>query len=135
MPDLDVSDAFDPSFWDTLTVDRRTETEDNHGRTVETTVNYPFDAVVTATSPDDLQRVPEDEYMNKTITVYTQFRLRGPGPGISPDIVHWHGTSFIVRAIDDFTGYGEGFLAAVCVAIETNQPTVSDTDPGSQPVI
>ena len=134
MPDLDVSDAFDPSFWDQLTVDRRTEVEDDHGRTQETVVSYPFQGVVTATSPDDLTRVPEEEYMSKTITVYTQFRLRGPGPGISPDIVHWHGTSFIVRALDDFSGYGEGFIAAVCVAIETNQPTNPDPVPGG-PVI
>jgi galactose-6-phosphate isomerase len=124
MPTLDVSDAFDPSFFDDMIVERITETVDVHGRTHQTTVTDEFEGVVTATSPDDLIRVPEAEYMNKTITIFTQYRLRGPGEGYDADVVQWHGSRFIVRAVDDFSGYGEGFVSAVCMALSPTNPVV-----------
>lgn len=125
MPTLDLSDAFDPSFLDDLIVERSTESVDIHGRTHASTTLVTIEGVVTATSPDDLVRVPEAEYMNKTITIYTQYRLRGPSEGIDSDVIQWHGSRFIVRAVDDFSGYGEGFVQAVCMALGPNNSTVA----------
>lgn len=123
MPSLDVSDAFAPEMMDDLQAERRTQTIDRFGRASEVVVINDFAGVVTATSPDDLVRVPEEELQNKAISVTTQYRLQGPTAGFAGDIVHWHGSRFLVRDIEDYSGYGEGFVHAICVAIDaTDQP-------------
>lgn len=123
MPLLDVNDAFDPLMMeDQLAVERRVSTIDNHGRVVSTTTVIPFAGVVAATSPDDLVRIPEQEMMNKSITVITPFRLQGPTPSSEGDVVQWGGSRFIVRALDDFSHYGAGFVQAICASMESEDP-------------
>lgn len=117
----DVNDAFDPSFLDNILVNRFDETVDNHGRVITTITQLATQAVVLAASPNDLQRLPEEEFMTKAITLYTPFRLQGPAdPGTGdrqkPDEVLWHGSSFVIRLIDDYTNYGRGFVHAVATS-------------------
>jgi hypothetical protein len=126
MPTLDVNDAFDPSFIDLITVYRITQTIDKNGRVVRfrraiTNVQ----AVVTATSPDDLQRLPDYEMMNKSISVYCPaFRLQGPvrsDNGVlqtQPDEIYWHGSTFVVHSMQDFSGFGRGFTSAIAVSLD-----------------
>lgn len=122
MPTHDVSDAFDPSFFDQISVTRLTETIDQHGRVIRTPQQLTALAVVVPTSPSDLARLPDEEYMNKAITIYSQFRLQGPvkvaGTRTHPDQVLWHGSTFVVRLLDDYSGYGRGFLMAIATSIE-----------------
>lgn len=124
MPLLDVSDAFDASFWDELVVKRTTETINARGRTTDTVTTDQFLGVVTAVSPYDLQVLPETERMNKAIQIYTQYRLQGAGDGHDPDIVHWHGTDFRVVQLEDFTGYGVGFIVVIAVAMSSTHSTL-----------
>jgi hypothetical protein len=123
-PTLDVSDGFDPSFYDELTVTRTTETINIHGRTAQVATTENFIGVVTPASPSDLERLPEAERMKKAISVYTQYRLRGVGPGYDADIIHWHGTPYQVSNLNDYSGYGVGFISVTAVAMSNIHRTV-----------
>jgi hypothetical protein len=57
MPTLDVSDAFDPSFDDDITVVRQTSIVDQHGWSQVTTRAFSIKAVVVAASPNYLCRL------------------------------------------------------------------------------
>lgn len=124
MPTLDVNDAFDPSFLDTIFVDRIIQTVSAAGRVVRSKQRYTVQAVVTPSSPNDLQRVPEEAYMNKAITIYSPvFRLQGPtrdpvtGNDTDADEVTWHGSTFVVTSNDDFAGFGRGYTSYIAVSI------------------
>ena len=140
MPTLDVNDAFDPSFIDTITVMRITQTVDMNGRVVRfKTPYYNVSAVVTATGPDDLQRLESYEMMNKSISVYCpEFRLQGPvrdpGNGIEqtqPDEIIWHGSTFVIVSMQDYSGYGRGFTSCVAVSIDAvDAPPIGGSVPG-----
>jgi hypothetical protein len=130
MPTLDVNDAFDPSFLDIILVDRITQVIDQYGRVHRTKRRYQVNAVVTATGPDDLQRIPEYEMMNKSISVYCpDFRLQGPvRPNAGtvaqlnqtqPDEIIWHDSTFVVHSAQDYSGYGRGFTSAIAISIDS----------------
>ena len=129
MPTLDVSEAFDPSFMDEFVVLRRVQGVSAYGRTTVSTKQFTVIGVVVPSSPNDLQRLPEAQYMNKAITIYTQWKLQGPSPGYQPDQVMWHGSSFLVRALDDYSGWGRGFLQAICLSIDAIDPAPYMPDP------
>jgi len=127
MPTLDVNDAFDPSFWDNIVVIRRIVTIDQHGRARVTEKPISARAVVIAASPNDLQRLPEAEWMNKAIQITTPFRLQGPsidevGTVTHPDHILWHGSIYVIRIFDDYAGYGRGFTHAIAVSINAVDP-------------
>jgi len=128
MPYHDVNDAFDPSFWDNIQVVRRVITVDQHGRNTTTETPITTRAVVTAAGPNDLQRLPEEEYFNKAIEVYSPFRFQGTSTDelgnvvTHPDHILWHGSVYVVRALDDYAGYGRGFVHVVAVSINAVDP-------------
>jgi hypothetical protein len=124
----DCNDAFDPSFFDPVLVNRLDETVDSAGRVQTVTTQISTVAVVLATSPNDLQRLPEEEYMLKSISLYSPFRFQGPaedpvsGARQKPDHVIWHGSTYVVRLLDDYTPYGRGFTHAVAVSVDAVDP-------------
>ena len=126
-PTLDVNDAFDPSFIDIITVFRISQTIDKNGRVIRfRRAITGVAAVVTATSPADLQRLPDYELMNKSISVYCpDFRLQGPvrnGNGVlqtQPDEIAWHGSTFVVISMMDYSGFGRGFTSAIAASIDS----------------
>jgi galactose-6-phosphate isomerase len=127
VPTLDLSDAFDPEFIDDFVVIRLTETINTHGRNDLTEKAMSAQGVVVPTSPDDLNRLPEGSYMGKSITIITQFRIQGPakdevGAITQPDEILWHGSRFVVRMLDDYSGFGAGFVSAVAVSIDSVDP-------------
>jgi hypothetical protein len=122
MADLDLSDAFDPSFLDDFVIVRQTETVNASGRAVILETNIDATGVIGPTSPDDLQRLPEGEYTNKAITIVSQTRIQGSSPGRKPDEILWHGSRYIVSALDDLTQYGTGFVQAIAVSIDPLDP-------------
>lgn len=126
MPTLDVNDAFDPSFMDSITVVRRIQQISNKGRVMLSETARTVAAVVIAASPNDLQRLPDYEMMNKAIRITSpQFRLQGPvvdelGNQTLPDQVLWHGSMYVVTSLDDYSNYGRGFTSVI--AISMTQP-------------
>ena len=141
MPTHDVSDAWDQSFLDDVTVVRQNSVVDQGGWVQVTTRTFSIKAVVTAASPNDLQRVPEEEYMNKAISVAAiadqnkdgSAVLQGPTDVTLPDELIWHGSKFIVRSVDDYSNYGRGFIQVTAVSIQAVDPPPSNPSVQASP--
>ncbi len=52
------------------------------------------------------------------LCVVTKFRLRGPTPGYQPDIIVWYGNEFIVKQLDPYPQYGQGFMQAIVGSVK-----------------
>jgi len=129
MPTLDVGDAFDASFMDDVTVIRHHTSINDKGRRTDNAVGFSIKAVVTASTPADLQMLPDIEYMNKAISVCApsdQFSdkapLQGPSEFTAADELLWHGSSYVVMSIQDYSGYGRGFIQATAVSMSQPDP-------------
>jgi hypothetical protein len=122
MPTHDVSEAFDPSFLDNFTIIRRVQHVNQYGRVEIVEGRWTGVGVVVASSPNDLQRLPEMQYFNKAVTIYTQWKLQGPAPNMQPDEIIWHGSQYLVRSLEDYSGYGRGFISCVCLSIDSVDP-------------
>lgn len=126
---LDVSDAFCEEFLDTFTLHRRLEQVTSHGRPqVTETVTANQLGVITAASPNDLQRWPEADISLKSITITTQVRLQLASPGIVPpdpvgskykaDIIEWGGNYYQVGLVEDYSRYAVGYLWCIAQTID-----------------
>jgi len=140
MPLLDVTEAFDPLFMDTCTVYRILETIGQNGRVFRTsTPNYGVQAVIVPSSPQDRQRLPDYQLMQKSITLYSySFRFQGPAidpvtgtKTTHPDEIDWHGSRFVVRHLEDYSGYGQGFVMAIAESIQAIDGAPIPTPMGS----
>lgn len=121
MPSLDLSDAYlEPSFLDTITVVRRAQNNDTNGRVQTTNAYFSTYANIDAASPDQLERLPEQEYQGKTLSIVTKFRLRGASAqgtqSYQPDIILYEGDSYVVSLIDDYSRYGPGWIQAIATS-------------------
>lgn len=106
---------------DQFTVLRRTEVIPYTGRVAipaqfTTFPNIP--GTVGPTSPNDLARIPDLDLSLSTLTVVTTFRLRGPAPGFLPDWIVWHGDTYQVRSLNDYSAYGGGYVQAVVQMVD-----------------
>ncbi len=122
---LDVSEILtDPDMVDIFNVRRRMETVDIHGRsTVSETVFPQVIGVVTAISPSDLDRRDDYEAMSRSISVVCKFRLHGETTGNQPDIVVWRGSNYLVRHVDPYPQFGNGFFQAECSSMDKTDPS------------
>ena len=123
---------------DSFTVLRRTEVVDGRGRVVKPPPITTFNKVpgtVGPASPDDLQRLPDLDLSIKTISIVTSFRLQGPSPGMLPDQIIWHGDSYQIAGMLDFSAYGGGFVQGLAqlVDAQTEPPAPFVAAPGSPP--
>lgn len=136
MPLLDVSDlCLDIDLADNFVVTRRTQNINIHGR-LDPSTNTVYSGVVGVVcmaSARDLQVLPEEQRMEKTISIVTKFRLQGPSKvGSStylPDIVTWHGSDYRIVWVDDYTQFGGGEVQALAQSVLFVDPP----PPGSPP--
>ena len=111
----------------TFTVLRRVQVVNTLGESTNpNTQSIPgVPGVVTSATPDDLARHPEIEMTSKAISITTSFPLRSVFSQSSgtnqylPDIVIWNGSNFVVRAVDDYSTYGPGFINAIATGIDS----------------
>jgi hypothetical protein len=117
---LDVSEVLsDPDFCEKVTVRRRQQALDEHGRDYAIETNYlNVSMVITAGSPNDLQRPEDYESFLRSITVVTKFRLRGQVKDFLPDVVVWRGNNFVVDALDPYPQFGNGFYQGYCTSMD-----------------
>src|SRR5258708_3955833 len=110
IPFADLSPCFvDPEISDRILVLRRTDGLNEVGRSVpRIAARYETFAVVTAASPEQLRRLPDQEHQEKTISIATRFRLQGPQSGQQPDQIVWHNDTYVIISLDDLTGFGIG---------------------------
>lgn len=122
MPLLDVSEILlDPDFYSVFKVIRRLEVVSSAGRAQFTP--YSWQAIGNVQTVGDNSLVREEAYsmQQKTIKVYTKFRLRGVSVQINgktwqPDLVFWRGEYFLVKTVEDFSEYGAGFVESECTS-------------------
>lgn len=117
---------------DSFSVQRRQETVGSTGRNtiaVAQTDNVP--GVVHPSGDSSLERPAESERQHKEIDVYTRFALRGASLDVSqnnwqPDLVTWNNNVYVVKSIEDWSKYGEGWIKAHCVQEDmTSVPPVT----------
>lgn len=120
MASLDVSDAFSEEFWNPFTLVTRLETTNDKGRPVVVETTTPdLLAVITAASPNDLQRWPEADISLKSIIIVgpERVQLARPGPTADQtykaDVVLWKGNAYQVGYVDDYSDYGEGYMFVI----------------------
>jgi hypothetical protein len=126
MPTLDVSDVLaSPEFQDTFTV-TQTAFVIGAGGTGASTITGPFPAFgVVIPGKSSLARNADGERIVAYIDIYTTYPLTNglktdDVSSREADIVTWHGRQFTVMAIDDFTGFGAGWLHASADLIPLN---------------
>lgn len=138
MPQIDVSDVLsDPDLaGEPFRVLRRSETVNSFGEGVLKQTVY--DAIGSISPTGDQSLVREEAYSQDadTIRVITTFRLRGAskdmGLNYQPDLVMWNDSFYIVKAANDFSRYGAGFIDAECIQIDYVGTAPSDL-PGPTP--
>lgn len=118
---FDLRDALlAPEFMDNFLVSRRAQAVDNYGRAQNQVLwTRPGIGVVTPATPDQLERLPEQQYQSRTIEIISTFPIQGPSETDSPDIIQWGGDIFVVIALDDWANYGPGFVHAVCTSMDS----------------
>ena len=117
MPALDVTDILtDPDFVDRFTVTRFIQTISSGGvASNAATVVHNVSGVVTANDNINLLKMPDGEMLSGSITIHTKFRLTNGGGTNDADIVTWHGRTYQVKTIGDWSGFGAGFISAICI--------------------
>lgn len=140
MPDISVEDVLlDPDFCgcpaqnpdDGITVQRRLEIVDNHGRVSwQITAYQGVVASVIAVGDNmdqSLTRGPDEMHVAASIEVHTKFMIQEPSPGVAPDRVIWNGTLFQVTKVLNHSRYGAGFVQANCTSVDfLDQPPRGD---------
>jgi|GEM_PF-801361 len=126
MPFLDVTGLLsDPDLADTFDVIRRQEQVGQDGVSrILLTVFKGVVGVVSPASPNQLQQTPDGRRMQNAVTVVTTFRLQGVAKDevqrtYQPDLVRWSSDLYQVRAINEYTRFGAGFVEAVSEAVDT----------------
>jgi galactose-6-phosphate isomerase len=117
MPLLDVNKVLaSPNFRTSFVVTRRNSGVDNHGRTSVTTTQFTVVGVINPYGDNTQERPSEYAAGHKSMVVYTPFRLRAQSQAFLPDLITYRGDDYLVRAIEDFTQYGRGFVQAYCTS-------------------
>lgn len=116
---FDVSDVLlDPDFNQAFQITRTTETVNNSGRTVETTVTVSTSGVIHPATKEQLERVPEADRSSEIIAVYSQTSITPGSDTLLPDVVAWKGKTYRCVGLMDWTDYGVGFSEALCASVD-----------------
>ena len=108
MPAIDVTSVLNnPRFADsTLTVSRSEQSVGDNGVATITSVSAPFSGVVTTKKGREMLREGAGSRINGQIQIVTTYVLR------NGDVIGWHGQTYTITDIEDWTSYGPGFVAA-----------------------
>jgi galactose-6-phosphate isomerase len=124
---LDVTEILtDPEIASKFDVVRRAETVADNG--MSTLALTPFrrrTGVITATSPNSLDRGTDMQSMPRSITVVTKFKLQSEVIGYQPDVVVWKGSQYLVKSIDLYPHFGPGFYQAECHSMDRIDPAIT----------
>lgn len=133
MPEIDPSIALSsPMLVDGFVAQRRPSPVNTDGRARPyVAAAYQAYGIVHVIGPSSLERRPDEQHAQKTIQVITPFRLQGPTEGFQPDLVIWHGDTYIVNSVEDYSNLGPGWVLAVAGSWDSveapPQPLVQQT--------
>jgi hypothetical protein len=123
VPSIDVTDILADTdiAGESFSVARRLETVNGYGESSTASATLSAFGSVTPTGSNQVLRDGAYVTITNAIQVITTFKLIGPEKdgGLNryqPDVVTWHGETFVVSSVQDFTNYGAGFVQADCVS-------------------
>jgi hypothetical protein len=122
MPLLDPSTILlDPMLADRFDVVQRPEivTVEGVSTTPTSTRVANIVGVVQPASPDDLQRLDDNDRGQRSLKIYTRFRLNTAAVSRKPDLIIWRGDTFIVKSVDPYTGFGAGWTEVLATSIDS----------------
>lgn len=136
---LDVTEPLsDPDLVSAFTVLRRNQVLNEFGEGSYPEAPIPgVLGVVTANSPNAMDRRENYTMFSRSITVVTKFPLRGvtaalnSGELFQPDLIQWKGGRYIVSHVDLYDHFGPGFFQAECTAMDTVDPVIPTAGPSS----
>lgn len=120
-PLLDFSfDLLDPMIAGSFDVIRRPEVVTLGGMSsVPVPVTYAgVIGVVNAAGPDDLDRLDDQDRTSRAISIVSQFKFQATVVGYKPDLVVWHGDTYVVVTVDPYPQYGPMFSQAIASSID-----------------
>jgi len=120
---LGLEEAFDVDMLDVFSVIRRPENITQQGRSAIRQQRFnDIRGVVTAASPNDLERLEDYQLQTGAISIVTPFKLFGvqkqARQNYQPDIVYWDSDYYLVQVTENYSRYMSGWIQAI--AIETN---------------
>jgi hypothetical protein len=119
MATLDVSDVLlCEEFTDDYVIKRASQSTDDHGRVVETEQSIDSFGVVTTASGSDLQRYPDMQLIDRVLSIVTKTRLQSATKNNSADIIIWRGNNYVVKYVDPYPQYGQGFYQVIVASID-----------------
>ena len=114
-----TSSLTNPRFADQFTVTRRAEVVNGYGELATVNSTILAAGVVNITfGQNELDRGPDEQHQGKSISITTKFRLYGEVAGYQPDLISWHGDTFLVVKVEDYLGFGAGFIQAEARSID-----------------
>jgi len=130
MPLLDVSDALDVLNMDRFSVVSSAMAVGATGQAA-TTLAAPVTAYgVVTPEKSSLERMADGTRLAACIDVYTLYPLTAgiktdDATSRPADLVLWHGRTWVVAMVEDFSGFGAGYLHAVCDLVQ-QMPTAQE---------
>lgn len=124
--------TLDPLLASRFTVLRRTDVVGTNGRTVPVVTPFPnVIGVVTAIGPNNLDRHDGYQTTQRAISIVTKFHIQGEVTGKQPDIIVWKGDQYVVKAIDYYHQFGDGFVQVECVSMDKTDAELVNPAPGA----
>lgn len=130
MPSMDFSEVLAaPEFTDTITITSATRTIGTDGVAVLATTTTTDATAVVIPGKASLRRLDDGTRVSAYIDVYTQAALSMGGRIDNAnervaDVVTWHGRTYVVAAVEDYSAFASGFVKASCDLVILN-PTAS----------
>jgi len=114
---IDVSDIVsDPDFTQTITQVVRSETVNDFGESIITSVSSLINAVVTSPNSQELLMFDDATAYKDVIRVTTVSRLNADSVGKQPDLIIYHGENYKVAVTNDYSDFG--YTRALCTLID-----------------
>lgn len=121
MPLLDISEILnDPDLSEppgALQLIRSVETIDDNGRAQIARQTFQFGGNVQPAPGSTLIVMPDLSRASSVIEITTQARMLVQSVNNPADVVVWRCQQYRVRAIEDYTSYGSGFVTVTCELI------------------
>jgi hypothetical protein len=121
---IDVTELLsDPDFVDEFAFARRTQVMVN-GRVTFTTQDSTALGSVQINAPEVLDRFPDAGRPDHWIRIYTLTRMvaQDEAAGTYGDLVAWQGRTYQVKAVDDWSNYGAGYVKALARLVPDGAP-------------
>lgn len=137
MPTLDMSAVLTAQeFLDAITIKSVYSLINGNGETVALAPVSTSGRAVVVPGRSNMRRESDGTRVAAYIDVYTRARLSAGGT-ISDtqerfaDVIVWHGNTYVVASVEDFSAFGTGFVHASCDLQQVNLAAYNPVDFGS----